>query len=56
LYGIAIHHAGLESSDREIVESLFLDGSIQILVATATLGKEEYWLEALYVFYNQHFI
>jgi replicative superfamily II helicase len=47
MYGIAIHHAGLGSSDREIVESLFLDGSIQILVATATLGKEENRLKAL---------
>lgn len=41
LYGVAIHHAGLGPSDRDIVESLFLDGSIQVLVATATLGKSK---------------
>jgi len=52
LYGIAIHHAGLGSSDREIVESLFLDGSIQILVATATLGEEENLLKVLLILGN----
>lgn len=37
-YGIGLHHAGLSSNDREIVEKLYLDGHIQILVATATLA------------------
>ncbi|KAK6590966.1 U5 small nuclear ribonucleoprotein helicase [Cryptosporidium xiaoi] len=37
-FGIGIHHAGLVDSDREIVESLFLNGEIQIVVATSTLA------------------
>jgi activating signal cointegrator complex subunit 3 len=37
-FGIGLHHAGLSSSDREIVERLFLEGDIQVLVATATLA------------------
>ncbi|OII78238.1 SEC63 domain-containing protein [Cryptosporidium andersoni] len=36
--GIAIHHAGLVRTDRKIVEDLFADGHIQILVTTATLA------------------
>lgn len=38
LYGIGLHHAGLCTSDREVVEELYLKGDIQILVATATLA------------------
>jgi len=38
LFGIGLHHAGLASRDREIVERMFLSGEIQILVATATLA------------------
>lgn len=45
VYGVALHHAGLTSSDREVVETLFLNGSIQVLVATATLGKNEIVLD-----------
>ncbi|KAJ1811818.1 ATP-dependent DNA helicase MER3, partial [Coemansia sp. RSA 2599] len=36
--GIAYHHAGLSSSDRSRVETLFMSGSIQILCSTSTLG------------------
>ncbi|KAJ1612145.1 hypothetical protein OIY81_1382 [Cryptosporidium canis] len=36
--GIGIHHAGLSESDRNIVENLFLNGIIQIVVATSTLA------------------
>jgi pre-mRNA-splicing helicase BRR2 len=37
-FGFAIHHAGLNSKDREIVEELFKEGHIQVLVSTATLA------------------
>ncbi|KAK1376654.1 hypothetical protein POM88_032847 [Heracleum sosnowskyi] len=37
-YGFAIHHAGLNRADRQIVEELFADGHIQVLVSTATLA------------------
>ncbi|OMO90989.1 hypothetical protein COLO4_18725 [Corchorus olitorius] len=37
-YGFAIHHAGLSRADREIVELLFADKHIQVLVSTATLA------------------
>ncbi|KAK1376812.1 U5 small nuclear ribonucleoprotein helicase [Heracleum sosnowskyi] len=37
-YGFAIHHAGLNRTDRQIVEELFADGHIQVLVSTATLA------------------
>jgi len=37
-YGVGLHHAGLSSHDRETVERLFLNGDVQILVATATLA------------------
>jgi len=33
-FGIGLHHAGLSSHDRETVEKLFLNGDIQVLVAT----------------------
>jgi pre-mRNA-splicing helicase BRR2 len=36
--GIAIHHAGLSREDRTLVEDLFADKHIQILVSTATLA------------------
>eukprot|EP01114_Cavostelium_apophysatum_P007654 TRINITY_DN197_c0_g1_i3.p1 TRINITY_DN197_c0_g1~~TRINITY_DN197_c0_g1_i3.p1 ORF type:complete len:2134 (+),score=829.11 TRINITY_DN197_c0_g1_i3:506-6907(+) len=37
-YGFGIHHAGLARADRTLVEDLFADGHIQILVSTATLA------------------
>merc|ERR1711871_1745695 len=37
-FGIGIHHGGLCSQDREIVEKLFLEGHIQVLVCTSTLA------------------
>ncbi len=37
-FGIGLHHAGLTSRDRETVEMLYLDGHIQVLIATATLA------------------
>ncbi|KAE8717867.1 SNRNP200 protein [Hibiscus syriacus] len=37
-YGFAIHHAGLARTDRQIVELLFADGHVQVLVSTATLA------------------
>ena len=37
-YGFAVHHAGLTRADRTLVEDLFSDGHIQVLVSTATLA------------------
>ncbi|GMH66572.1 hypothetical protein TL16_g04462, partial [Triparma laevis f. inornata] len=37
-YGFGIHHAGLAKSDRELVEDLFADKHMQVLVCTATLA------------------
>jgi len=37
-FGIGMHHAGLTSDDRAIVEELFVNNKIQILVATSTLA------------------
>ena len=37
-FGIGMHHAGLNSGDRKIVEDLFLGNKIQLLVATSTLA------------------
>ncbi|KAI9682874.1 MAG: DEIH-box ATPase [Trizodia sp. TS-e1964] len=37
-YGFGIHHAGMNRADRTTVEDLFSDGSIQVLVCTATLA------------------
>lgn len=37
-YGFGIHHAGMSRADRNSVEDLFADGSIQVLVCTATLA------------------
>ena len=38
VFGIGLHHAGLSSGDRDIVERLYLSGEIRVLVATATLA------------------
>ncbi|KMP09728.1 ATP-dependent DNA helicase MER3 [Coccidioides immitis RMSCC 2394] len=37
-YGFGIHHAGMSKVDRTSVEDLFADGSLQVLVCTATLA------------------
>ncbi|KAF2789546.1 Sec63-domain-containing protein [Melanomma pulvis-pyrius CBS 109.77] len=37
-YGFGIHHAGMNRTDRSAVEDLFADGSLQVLVCTATLA------------------
>lgn len=37
-YGFAIHHAGMTRADRTLVEELFADGHIKVLVSTATLA------------------
>ncbi len=37
-YGFGIHHAGMSRADRSSVEELFADGSLQVLVCTATLA------------------
>ena len=37
-FGIGIHHAGLSSNDRLLIEKLFFNKDIQILVATSTLA------------------
>uniref|UniRef100_A0A1A9WJB5 U5 small nuclear ribonucleoprotein 200 kDa helicase n=1 Tax=Glossina brevipalpis TaxID=37001 RepID=A0A1A9WJB5_9MUSC len=37
-FGIGLHHAGLQETDRKTVEELFLNRKIQILIATATLA------------------
>lgn len=37
-YGLGIHHAGMSYADRTSVQELFADGSLQVLVCTATLA------------------
>jgi pre-mRNA-splicing helicase BRR2 len=37
-FGFGIHHAGMTREDRALVEDLFGDGSLQVLVCTATLA------------------
>uniref|UniRef100_A0AC34GLI8 Helicase C-terminal domain-containing protein n=1 Tax=Panagrolaimus sp. ES5 TaxID=591445 RepID=A0AC34GLI8_9BILA len=37
-FGIGMHHAGLQPSERSTVERLFVEKKIQVLVATATLA------------------
>jgi activating signal cointegrator complex subunit 3 len=37
-YGIGIHHAGLTPSDKSLVENLFVNEKIQVLVCTSTLA------------------
>eukprot|EP01053_Blabericola_migrator_P000612 Blabericola_migrator_1__611@NODE_114_length_13851_cov_137_870429_g102_i0_p1_GENE_NODE_114_length_13851_cov_137_870429_g102_i0NODE_114_length_13851_cov_137_870429_g102_i0_p1_ORF_typecomplete_len2172_score419_16Sec63/PF02889_16/1_8e58Sec63/PF02889_16/2_6e55DEAD/PF00270_29/3_5e26DEAD/PF00270_29/1_9e03DEAD/PF00270_29/3_7e24Helicase_C/PF00271_31/5_8e13Helicase_C/PF00271_31/7_6e03Helicase_C/PF00271_31/1e14ResIII/PF04851_15/1e12ResIII/PF04851_15/2_3e12AAA_19/PF13245_6/1_2e05AAA_19/PF13245_6/0_00062AAA_ len=36
--GVAVHHAGIGRHDRKLVEQLFLEGTIRVLVCTATLA------------------
>lgn len=37
-FGIGLHHAGLQAYERSIVENLFVERKIQVLVATSTLA------------------
>ena len=37
-FGIGMHHAGLVERDRKIVEELFVNSKIQVLIATATVA------------------
>jgi replicative superfamily II helicase len=37
-FGIGLHHAGLREEDRKLSEELFIQGKIQILIATSTLA------------------
>lgn len=36
--GVAVHHAGMPKDDRKLVEDLFADGHIHVLISTATLA------------------
>eukprot|EP00605_Chrysophyceae_sp_TOSAG23-4_P002875 GSChrysophyteH1.ASY1.ANO1.3170.1 assembled CDS len=38
VFGVGIHHAGLDNNDRLVVEELFLNNKIQVLVCTSTLA------------------
>ncbi|KAI9341779.1 Sec63 Brl domain-containing protein [Zopfochytrium polystomum] len=37
-FGMGLHHAGLVEGDRKVSEELFVNGKIQILIATSTLA------------------
>uniref|UniRef100_A0AAF5PWB9 U5 small nuclear ribonucleoprotein 200 kDa helicase n=1 Tax=Wuchereria bancrofti TaxID=6293 RepID=A0AAF5PWB9_WUCBA len=37
-FGVGMHHAGLQQHERSIVERLFVEKKIQVMVATATLA------------------
>ena len=37
-YGFAFHHAGMSRVDQTLVEDLFVDRHIQVLVSTVTLA------------------
>ncbi|KAJ1733400.1 Pre-mRNA splicing [Coemansia biformis] len=37
-FGIGCHHAGMSRTDRKLIEDLFADGHIKVLVSTATLA------------------
>jgi pre-mRNA-splicing helicase BRR2 len=37
LFGFVVHHAGMSREDRTLVEELFTDGSVQVLVCAVTL-------------------
>ncbi|CAH8646705.1 unnamed protein product [Dicrocoelium dendriticum] len=37
-FGIGLHHAGLQAGDRSLVEELFVNQKIQVLIATSTLA------------------
>ena len=37
-FGIGLHHAGLQNDDRALVEKLFKECKIRVLVSTSTLA------------------
>lgn len=37
-FGIGIHHSGLHEQDRSLVEDMFANNKIQILISTSTLA------------------
>ena len=37
-FGIGLHHAGLVERDRSLVEELYINSKIQVLIATSTLA------------------
>jgi pre-mRNA-splicing helicase BRR2 len=37
-FAFGVHHAGMAREDRTLVEELFADGHLQVLVSTATLA------------------
>ncbi|CAG8433209.1 521_t:CDS:10 [Ambispora gerdemannii] len=37
-HGVAYHHAGLDTEDRKLIESLFISGAIQVVCTTSTLA------------------
>lgn len=41
---VAFHHAGLTEGEREELEDAYKKGSIRVLVATTTLGKDRSWM------------
>lgn len=38
LCGVGVHHGGLSSTDRHVMEDSFRNGLLQVLVATTTLA------------------
>ncbi|XP_035226708.1 probable ATP-dependent DNA helicase HFM1 [Stegodyphus dumicola] len=38
LSGVGFHHAGLEASDRKVVETMFVNGHLLVLISTSTLS------------------
>lgn len=44
--GIGAHHAGLDISDKRLVEELFMDGVLRVVVATSVgLSAFSYWVQ-----------
>lgn len=38
-FGVAVHHAGIDADDRRLVEQLFMNGVIRVVVSTTTLAQ-----------------
>lgn len=41
-YGIAFHHAGLTTEERDVIEAAFKSGALKVIVATSTLSSGNY--------------